>query len=553
MSSRIYLLVTLLALAVVFYRFNRHGQNLPEGCDEFGFLQMSEAISSGKLFEEHTSRRFMPALVEHLEKAGFRHEDYAWAVAPHAYHVEEHSRKIINQYPPGTSFILSVFPKGMRQSMFSVLAFLLMTIPPYLAIRYAVDEEEQRSMAYSLLFLFFTYALISSPMLTEFGRVNSVAPTFGLLLTAGIVMRKRPELAIFLVSLSMIFRIANILIIPPMMIYAVFRRPEDGTMSISMILKRGINAFLAFLLSGFGLYLLYTYILLGNPFLPTYSEIDQRSIGIDILMENVRYYFVDEASWFWPNLVAVILLIFIKVKRGIPGLLLFTLLSMPLICYLYFLFHFIRTPYYPYAPVLLMTGLAIRAALSFSRPSTNRWRLVMILPVLVLCIMGIRESITYYSTVHNSLEEESQVYRNELAGEDVIWAELKSSTVEYAAGVPGMRLQWAKANVIREIMIWLRSKGYHQAILVSDLEIPEKKLSKFLSESGIQFNREVSEDLGIIYRIPTPYSTTAGLSLSSFLKLGGSPKKSSTKRLYSSRVAAESRSTISFEASWLSM
>ena len=117
--------IFLLVIATVYVRFYKNHQELPRGCDEFGYLHMAEAIENGKLLESHTYRPFIKDLTNHLNGLGFAKEDYAWVIVSHAYHLDASSNKIINQYPVGTSALMSLFPKELRQYFFPVVIALL--------------------------------------------------------------------------------------------------------------------------------------------------------------------------------------------------------------------------------------------------------------------------------------------------------------------------------------------------------------------------------------------------------------------------------------------
>ncbi|MEQ8323718.1 MAG: hypothetical protein RIC15_07645 [Vicingaceae bacterium] len=501
MKSRVYILFLLLLLVTAWFRFNSRGHNLPEGCDVFGFMHMADAISNGRLFEEHTSRPFMPALIEHLESQGFVYKDYAWALAPHAYHVEKQSHKIINQYPPGTSMIMALAPRQARMSLFALSVLLFMGLLPGLLLWLEHRNEEGFKYSLTALAAVLCLSILTGPMLTEFTRPNSVAPTFGLLIASGIVFRKRPVLAIFILSLSMLFRVANVLLIPPMVLYAVFKTDNLNGWFLKEWAKRGLLAVSAFIFSGFGLYLIYVYVLLGNPFLPTYSEIDQRSIGMKMLLENASYYFIENPAWLYITLITVVLLTLLMIKKGVESRLYWLLISMPLIAYAFFLFHFIKTPYYPYAPATLIVGYLINESTRIPLKYLNASRYIMVLLTIVLAVMGIRETIPYYSTEPMGLEEQEAVYREAFTDEDVVWAELKSSTVEYATGIPGMRLQWAKAPVVLRAMTWFKNNEYKQGIMVSDLSLTPDTVRSYLRKADIDFTEETHPRLGLIFRM----------------------------------------------------
>ena len=66
--------------------------------------------------------------------------------------------------------------------------------------------------------------------------------------------------------------------------------------------------------------------------------------------------------------------------------------------------------------------------------------------------------------------EQIQTYKDCFSEYDVVWAQLHSGTVEYATGKASFRYQWGPEQVRNDILVWLRNKGYRQAIWTSDLD-----------------------------------------------------------------------------------
>ena len=58
------------AIVLAFHtRFSSNHIKLPQGCDEFGYLNMAKAASKGILFENHAARPFDGGLLAYLKQS----------------------------------------------------------------------------------------------------------------------------------------------------------------------------------------------------------------------------------------------------------------------------------------------------------------------------------------------------------------------------------------------------------------------------------------------------------------------------------------------------
>ncbi len=96
----------------------------PIGCDNFGYARQAELFRTRGLLGGLHTRIDEPqaALLNKLAQDHFSNSaDWFQLVAPHCHHYDIRSRKIILQYPPGTGWILSLFPEPY--AMQGVLVF----------------------------------------------------------------------------------------------------------------------------------------------------------------------------------------------------------------------------------------------------------------------------------------------------------------------------------------------------------------------------------------------------------------------------------------------
>ncbi|MEE4247544.1 MAG: hypothetical protein V2I33_19225, partial [Kangiellaceae bacterium] len=135
-------------------KFSRALEDIPVGCDEFGYLQLAESLEEGTEFGDHRERTYFQPLFDTLVESGFEPHEFTWMITPHAYHYDSDSKKIINQYAPGTSFVLSLFPKNFRQRAFPALILLLWFFVPYLLVWMFRDRSTANGLGIYLLLLF---------------------------------------------------------------------------------------------------------------------------------------------------------------------------------------------------------------------------------------------------------------------------------------------------------------------------------------------------------------------------------------------------------------
>lgn len=490
--------IFLIALCTVYVRFYKNHVELPKGCDEFGYLHMAEAISKGDLLNSHTNRPFFKPLKKHLITKGYSIEEFAWIVAPHAYHINKKSGKIINQYPIGTSSLISIIPKEQRQFLFPLICILLLFILPFMV---SIKENKQvQSLQFTLVSLFILVTIITGPFLTEYINVTSVAPTFGLLLAAGICFRFNWKFAAVLIALSINFRLANLILLFPLYLFHIlnFVRSKSTQALVTTFSTTTIIGFVLGLLP----YSIYTSLLLNDFITSTYSSIDQAPATFNMILSNIEYYFISENNWLYVSLLTLFPLLFftLRVKRN-THLLIILLLSF-LLTYLFFILHAAKTPYYPYGIALLFTGILIR---ELSTYKIIKLKTQIILNSIIIVGLGITliTNFNKFISIRNTTpNNESQALLDCFGNYDVVWGNLKTGTIEYATGVATMRYNWGGANVRNDIMIWLKDNNYKQAIFLNDLEIRKEELIELKKTMNISLSNNHLLTCGSIIELP---------------------------------------------------
>ncbi|MDQ8202322.1 hypothetical protein [Pelagicoccus sp. SDUM812003] len=479
--------------------YNRGEHGLPAGCDEFGYLNMARAIDAGSTFGNHAERPFIDELLIDLRNQFPTTNHFRWAVAPHAYHIDQSGQKIINQYPPGVGLMLAPLPIEARRVAFPVLCAVIGALA--LALAGTLFWNGKLTVWPIVLIPALALTLIQFDAIQlELMRVDSLAPTYGLLIASGWLLPKRPGWSLFLLSLTVIFRLPNALLFAPAGLAALFLS-EGRERRIQKTIARALKLALPIFLSGFGLYLLYAYLLLGNPFAITYSTLDQAFASEGGLASNLRFYFVDKTSWLGPHLFAIALLLGACLIK--PRQLKWFLFGLALIGfnYAFYLSHKVQIDYYPYASSLFCIGLAL-AFLPYEKAGP---RLRIALGAASLALLVYLASVAHppARNAPESFRAKQEQLQAEFGGYDVVWAEHRSGTVEYATNKAGFRYNWGTQKARSYIMNWLRERGYRQAIWASDQDMPpESEIAHLLEKANIPFEIVESEATGTRFVIP---------------------------------------------------
>lgn len=465
---------------------------LPAGCDEFGYLYQAEAVRSGRLFGEHTPRPFLKPLVADLAATCERDTDYMWMVTPHAYHYVCDSDRVANQYPPGTALVLAAFPKEIRAYAYpGVVAASLI-----LLIGFAWREGSwQLAATAGVVICVAMGTLVLHPFVNEYRHVGSVALTFAPLVAAGWLLRRRPLAAVAFASLTVIFRISNVWLLPVVALPYVFSEYFGGVAlpRPKVLFVRTAKAAGVAFVCGAAWILLYQWALLGSPLRSTYSFVDREDADMAGMLANARFYFNPLVrNWFDVHL-ATLVLIAILFRGGRRRWLWFALL-LAAWNYGFFIAHKVATPYYTCASALVLAGLV------FSRIGDLKERGLQILAAASAALSLLLAGAVLWNTAKPPLTYAEQVARYEkaLGNANVVWAEYSSGTVEYALGIPAMRLNWGTAKSVDEATHWLSAHGYRQAVLLDDDGIDAGKTLAALDKSGLRYEVRRDEHFGRI-------------------------------------------------------
>lgn len=465
--SSLFVLCTFIFLAYAYTSNFPYFRPVPEGCgDVFGYTHMAKALSEGRWFGEHTPRPFLKDLKTFLEGSGYPYEAYFETVAPPAYHLDDLSGKIINQYPPGTSLLLSLLPAQYRFHFFPPLCASLFLAFALLALR--IHEGRIRFIPAALTIIFLFVMVYYPPPLFSLYDINSLAPTYGFLFAAGYLLRAGSPWAFLFLGTASLFRLANVVFsVPFFLIYLLDCRPNGG--------PRGRGAFPAdllgklfqssglFLLGGFGFYLAYVWILTGSPFHPTYPLQDRAMSDMNDFIRNF-HYFSTHSPWFIMHLIILSLILIVSLPS----------LKWPLIAlalaafnYLFFMLHRIHVINYPYATIFVLSGFLIfelsRKLQGLAEPG-NLIRGGLFVLIVLLAALTLKGIEIPDRSIRDMYRQYVTGYRRVFSEYDVIWGSSKACIIEYVTGKPALSYNRGPDVVRDDIIRWFHSRGYRQAI-----------------------------------------------------------------------------------------
>ncbi len=476
MTKSIFLTILILIISVGFaLRYIHAFENMPIGCDEFGYLHLAKAIDEGTTFQNHTSRPYLPELLQYLRAKGITENEIDFMVTPHAYHIIPETNKVINQYPPATSIVLSLVSLPWRQLSFPLIAILLFLIFSLGAEK--LNNGKQITVFPLLLSLFCYLMLVSAPFTTEFTRINSLAPTFGLLFAGGMLLKKRPLLAAFLIALTVNFRLGNLILILPAITFVPL-----GKKKIITLLKFCTVVGLAILPV-----LLYTYFQTGSIFTSTYATIDTSIKPVSGIFQNIKFYFDLNQKWLMVHLFTLILLGLLVVFKRTPFGDFIKLLCIAICNYVFFSFHAVTMDYYPYASAMILMGFVAKSVSEF--PISQKLQTISSALALSVSFLILATGINKFrKQTHKTYFESRQEY-NSLCNYDIVWADLYSGTSEYVCNNNGFRYGTSTPRARIAAIKFLQAKHYKQAILLNDISINADIALSEINNSGLSFNR----------------------------------------------------------------
>ncbi len=487
-KATLYILLTLFGSFGLALKFSQSHEKMPIGCDEFGYLNLAKSISGQGVSE----KLYLLQLLDTLRSSSVTEYEIAWMITPHAYHVIPNTNKIINQYPPGTSLILSIFPIQFRQIVFPFICIFMLCLFTIFSQSKSLDKSFN---LFDIVFPAFLFLMmVSAPFTTELSRINSLAPTFGLLLAAGMLLSKNPMAAAFMVGLSINFRIANTLMLFPIILFLpfkIFYKSENFKSNFLILIKFGLITFISTLPL-----FIYNTMEMGNPFSTTYSSIDQAYNSRIGVIDNIKFYFDLDQLWLRIHLIVLVVILILNLIGKLSLKQLLSTASFAILNYLFFILHTVKMDYYPYATAIILLGFIfnIFSTIKLNAKFDSYYKGCFTVWIITLILVG---GMRYFKKPHQSFEESKQRYIA-LCQYDIVWGDLFSGTSEYVCNNSGFRYGITTPRARKIALNFLKSNNYKQAILLDDNTVPEQVILAEIQELGFKYTVENDLNVGKI-------------------------------------------------------
>lgn len=481
-KHQIYLLSFFLICLAFTLNFASSHNKVPIGCDEYGYLYLSEALSQGNTFKEHTERPYLKPLLQAFDSNHIFRGAYSYMIAPLAYYLRDDSNEIINMYHPGTSWLLHFIDLNYRKYAFPLLV-ILMLAPLFYLIQKSKDKFNYSDIL--LLILLLLMFMPFSVLRTEFTRVNSLAPTFGLLLLAGYFLSRNQILSIFFIGLSANFRFGNVLLIWPiaaLFFYQYLSRKNNSKQLFYKIIILGISSLLAL-----SPYFYYVTQLLGSPLKSTYSSIDTKFASAPI---NLNFYLQLSSQWLWLHIVGLALILWLYTKKLVSVQTITALMALILFNYVFYSYKQITMNYYPYASFFILFGTVLQAAKNFELKNSYQK------PIKYL-FLGLFIALAFAGAIefskHNTptFQEAKEKYEA-LKPYQIVWCDLLSGTTEYACGNSGFMFNRGTLDARKVAYQFFYQNGYSQVFVLTDLPLTPDAIAKELNDAKIPYRVEQS-------------------------------------------------------------
>jgi hypothetical protein len=492
------ILAAILCVWVSFRHFHSSHVALPEGCDQFGYLYQAEAARDGMLLGEHTPRPFLEGLVAKLSVEIPNPRDYAFMIAPHAYHYEEVSGKVANQYPPGTALLFSIFPKEYRQIAYP--AFMTLLLTSLLLVARRLDGWHLAAVG-SLVILYAAAIMAVPGGRIFYFYVGSEAPVIPLLIAAGWLLRKSPLESLALVSATVLFRIADIWLLPLVALPVFFEEYFlDGERRLPTLRDAALCAAKIVAVSlacGIVWLLLYNQAYLGGPFSTAYPYYDRALASGVRIVQNLAYYFYEHPINAIINAVALAGVAILYCRKGRRWVIAWAG-ALVVWNYLFFVTHDVHAFYYPFASAYILFGLCLAGLDGLDRrflPIATAF-FALLAAVSLHAIWPTKKDRA--APAWGDFPRQVECYRNAFGKADVVWADAHSGTVEYAAGIPGFRPGWGSEDAAIVAIRWLAENGYRQAFYLDDSGMKPDVVLAVIRKSGMTPSIENNTDFGRI-------------------------------------------------------
>ncbi|WP_116401500.1 hypothetical protein [Methylovirgula sp. 4M-Z18] len=411
------------------------------GCDDFGYLRQAQLFDTFGPIGGLATRIQAPEalfLTDVAKSITSDSKEWFQLIAPHCHHYVSATDAIILQYPPGTGFLISLFPKSAQYSYLYVSAILLIALtfswavfnsrghflPWLLAVTalplidwtIAQDATQPSSPSHPLTIMCLPILIVLTMRAFPADRAARPGTAFWVGVLGGLL---------FTIRLPNLFLLAGLLVVP------LFNCLRTARRELVWAYAAGLCGFG---LSGAAPVMAANWMNAGSPFATTYANNDAAVPQIDLalLWGHLRYYFSGRPTSLTSVAAVCALVIRLATRRhlvpveGRFGISIGVTIAFGL-SLVFFLTHEVAEPYYMMpASIFLLSGVVFELLNIEAQPkvaSLRNWAVFLFIPLVASG--GLRIAHLKPFRPINTLPDEV------LRKDAIVWADINNGTSYY--------------------------------------------------------------------------------------------------------------------------
>jgi len=498
-------------------------------CDPFGYLQIAQdvrqAAATRSLPDFSIESPHNRLLIEMMKSRGLPLRFWDDMVAPLCHHYFPKADHIGVQYPPGTGFMLALFPQGEALHRLDRLVIGLFVLVGLVMLVLAAVRRTWLAAGFVILALSLGLEMLARIDNASFSINAMFAPLLlsSLCLCAAFSLRGDSArssyfvlLFTFLAGLSFGFavfvRLQVAFLMPGMLVLLWPNRLRDWY-------KSSLAAFALGVFLGGGLPLMMNQSrLTGAWYLSTYGVGNTDPPTLAAFWPNLHFYFdsgkPSQYNWALGVMLISCLALFLWTRRGAklngPAKFLLTLnwrranlaaLIMWLIPTVYFLTHEVTGHHYPipqtFGAVLLLALAAIRLEGNNRAENSNpRSRALQLISLTLALMPGlISLALSWSNYVPPTVERRPHQFAlpSELADEHAwVWADLLSGSLWYYARKPAHKINFTSPDTRAMVFDFVRGRGEPQYIIRDGPDM--ERMQEEMVQSGARLEQRGEVD-----------------------------------------------------------
>ena len=473
-------------------------------CDSFGYLRSAKELR--RAYEQRTWPKFelespqTRLLIDFMLQSKIPVTRWDEAIAPHAHHYAPQSGNVIDQYPPGTGLVLSMFPQGEAVYGLNRFVVWVFTLTGFAALMIAAWKRAWATIGLVVLALTVGLIVIGRLGALSFSMNAGLVPILLTSVFTLFAMRfktaNRNRLAfLFTLLAGMSLGVATMVRLPSFLLSAgflVLLWPGWRNLrikSLPVVFALGVT------IAGVLPVVINQQVAAGAWYLTTYSRADAEPPTLKYIGQSASYYLVNgwgaEDNWaLVAGAIGLIGFLMLYLRRNSEAsnrlglswkrfVIAVVLLWVPTLCY--FLLHRINGPHYVLSALfatITLLGLGAfaieitsNAALRFEPRRIVSWvALALILFPVAATLHRAWTQRDLRPAPASAITHAPILLPAELVDDKAwVWADLLTGSLWYYANKPAFKIQFTDPEVRAKMFKFVWERGERQ-YLIQDSE-----------------------------------------------------------------------------------